>query len=70
MEKKRFIRFIVIVGFLFFFDFTSVAFGISDVYKENIYKLENLKPVDSVLKVKIGDRAPQFTLPAVSGEKV
>jgi len=70
MGKKRFIRFIVIVAFLSIFDGAPEAFGVSDAYKENIYKVENLKPVDSVLKVKVGDRAPQFTLPAVSGEKV
>jgi peroxiredoxin (alkyl hydroperoxide reductase subunit C) len=29
-----------------------------------------LKPIDSVPKLKVGDRAPNFTLPAVSGEKV
>jgi peroxiredoxin (alkyl hydroperoxide reductase subunit C) len=70
MEKKRFIHFIVIVAFLSIVDVIPEAFGVSDAYKENIYKVENLKPVDSVLKVKVGDRAPQFTLPAVSGEKV
>lgn len=30
----------------------------------------HLKPVDSTLKVKVGDRAPDFTLPAVSGREV
>ena len=29
-----------------------------------------LKPIDSILKVKVGDRAPDFTLSAVSGENV
>ncbi len=29
-----------------------------------------LKPTDSVLKVKVGDVAPDFTLPAITGEKV
>ena len=29
-----------------------------------------LKPVDSRLAVRVGDRAPDFTLPAVSGRKV
>jgi peroxiredoxin (alkyl hydroperoxide reductase subunit C) len=29
-----------------------------------------LKPTDSVLKVKVGERAPDFTLPAVRGDKV
>jgi peroxiredoxin len=42
----------------------------SEAYKDNIYQTGNLKPVDSVLKVKAGDPAPDFTLPSVSGEKV
>jgi len=44
--------------------------GKSDVFKENIYDPGTLKPRDSVLKVKVGDRAPDFILPAVSGGKV
>jgi len=39
-------------------------------FKESIYKVGKLKPRDSVLKVKVGDRAPDFTLPAVGGGKV
>ncbi|MFZ0728312.1 MAG: peroxiredoxin [Desulfobacterales bacterium] len=46
------------------------AFGVSEAFKENIYNPGNLKPVDSRLKVKIGDPAPDFTLPAVAGQKV
>jgi peroxiredoxin (alkyl hydroperoxide reductase subunit C) len=42
----------------------------SEAYKDNIYQPGNLKPRDSVLKVKVGDPAPDFTLPSVSGEKV
>lgn len=39
-------------------------------FKNNIYNPGILKPTDSKLKVKVGDRAPDFTLPAVSGGKV
>lgn len=39
-------------------------------FKESIYKGEKLKPRDSVLKVKVGERAPDFTLPAVASGKV
>jgi peroxiredoxin len=39
----------------------------SDVPQESIYRVGKLKPVDSVLKVKVGDKAPEFTLKAVSG---
>ena len=49
---------------------TTPAFGISAAYKGNIYDTGHLKPIDSELKVKIGDKAPDFTLPSVAGEKV
>ncbi len=42
----------------------------SAAYKDNIYDPGQLKPIDSKLKVKIGDAAPDFTLPAVSGGKI
>jgi peroxiredoxin (alkyl hydroperoxide reductase subunit C) len=44
--------------------------GVSDVLPENIYNPGNLKPIDSTLKVKIGEEAPDFTLPSISGEDV
>jgi peroxiredoxin (alkyl hydroperoxide reductase subunit C) len=46
------------------------AFALSDAYKNNIYNPGELKPVDSVLKVKVGEPAPDFTLPSISGERV
>jgi len=46
------------------------AFGASAAFKENIFNPGQLKPIDSELKVKIGDPAPDFTLPSVSGGKV
>ena len=49
---------------------TSNAFGISDAYKNNIYNPGILKAMDSYVKVKVGQKAPGFTLPAVAGEKV
>lgn len=49
---------------------TNSVFGLSDVYKNNIYNMGQLKPVDSVLKVKVGDPAPDFSLPSISGEKI
>jgi peroxiredoxin len=70
MDKKRFGCFLFGLGSLMFFASLSAGQTISDAYKGNIYDVGTLKPVDSVLKVKVGDRAPDFTLPAVSGEKV
>jgi peroxiredoxin (alkyl hydroperoxide reductase subunit C) len=46
------------------------AFGASAAYKDNIYNPGQLKPIDSELKVSIGEPAPDFTLPSVSGEKI
>ena len=46
------------------------AFGASSAYKDNIYNPGQLKPIDSELKVSVGEPAPDFTLPSVSGEKI
>lgn len=46
------------------------ALGASAAYKDNIYNPGQLKPIDSELKVSIGEPAPDFTLPSVSGEKI
>jgi peroxiredoxin (alkyl hydroperoxide reductase subunit C) len=50
--------------------FVATAFGGSEAFKDNIYNPGQLKPVDSTLKVKIGEPAPDFTLPSITGEKV
>ena len=42
----------------------------AEVAQEQIYVQKNLKPVDSVLKVKVGEKAPDFTLPSISGKQV
>lgn len=49
---------------------TGIAFALSEAYKNNIYNPGLLKPVDSMVKVKVGSPAPDFKLPSVSGEKV
>ena len=46
------------------------VFGASAAYKDNIYNPGQLKPIDSQLKVKVGDPAPDFTLPSVAGEEI
>jgi peroxiredoxin (alkyl hydroperoxide reductase subunit C) len=70
MQKKRLVHLIFITEVLSIFIFIPIAYGLSDAFKENIYKVGTLKAIDSKLRVKVGDRAPNFTLPAVSGEKV
>jgi peroxiredoxin (alkyl hydroperoxide reductase subunit C) len=44
--------------------------ALSQPLKDMIYNPGVLKPIDSTLKVKIGDPAPDFTLPSVSGDQV
>ena len=46
------------------------AFAASSAYKDNIYNPGKLKPIDSQLKVKVGELAPDFTLPSITGEKI
>lgn len=46
------------------------GYGRSDAFKENIYDQGPMKPRDSRLKVKVGEKAPDFSLPAVSGGRV
>ena len=38
--------------------------------QQMIFDPGHLKPVDSELKVKVGDPAPAFSLPALSGERI
>ncbi len=57
----------LVAGLVFLAD---QAFCASDEFKHNIFNPGTLKPIDSLLKVKIGDPAPDFTLPAVSGGKI
>lgn len=63
--KTKTILIVLIICF-----FTSSAFALSEAYKNNIYNPGELKPVDSVLKVKEGDAAPDFTLKSVSGKMI
>jgi len=70
MGKKRLVNPMLIAVAVSVFAFIPKVYAVSEAFKENIYKVGVLKPVDSVLKVKVGDRAPDFTLPGISGEKI
>jgi peroxiredoxin (alkyl hydroperoxide reductase subunit C) len=61
---------IPIVGVLIMLVAITSAHSASDAFKGNIYDPGQLKPTDSTLKVKVGDLAPDFTLPSVSGETI
>jgi peroxiredoxin len=67
--KKRFIEalslcfVIILVGM-------APAYGQVPGFSDNIYQVGTLKPTDSIPKLKVGEAAPDFTLPAVEGGKV
>ncbi len=61
---------VLVFGMISAFLWSATAFGLSDAFKNNIYNSGILKPTDSVLKVKVGDKAPDFSLPVVSGERI
>jgi peroxiredoxin (alkyl hydroperoxide reductase subunit C) len=46
------------------------VFGQSGELGKNVYDMGRLKPIDSELKVKTGQPAPDFTLPSVSGKDI
>jgi len=52
------------------FIMVNLVFAQSEELKNNIYNPGKLKPRDSILKVKAGQPAPDFTLSAVSGKKI
>ncbi len=64
MKKKT------LLAVLFVCFFSAGAYALSEAYKDNIYDPGALKPVDSVLKVKVGEKAPDFTLRATSGKMI
>jgi len=60
----------LVAGVLFFFCFSVPAWSLSEAFKEKVYNPGQLKPTDSTLKVRVGEPAPDFTLPSVSGGPV
>lgn len=50
--------------------FAGHVFGLSEAFRGNVYDMGHQKATDSVLKVKVGEPAPDFTLPSLSGDTV
>ncbi|MGA2403369.1 MAG: peroxiredoxin [Syntrophobacteraceae bacterium] len=63
-------RYAVFWAFLSVLLCATAAFSDSEQLQRKIYQVGELKPVDSQCKLKVGDRAPGFTLPSISGERV
>lgn len=50
--------------------FGSLAYGASEQFKGRIYPVGKIAAADSKLKLKVGDRSPEFSLPSLSGGTV
>lgn len=61
---------VTLVTVIVLLQISVAALALSETLRDNIYNPGKLKPIDSVLKVKVGDMAPEFVLPSVSGEKI
>lgn len=70
MKKRLMIISCLVGAVLLIMPEVQSAFALSDAYKDNIYNPGVLKATDSALKVKVGGKAPDFALKAVSGERV
>ena len=68
MKKRSCLVALLEIMLVFFLN--TASHGLSNAFKDNIYNPGKLKPTDSVLKVRVGERAPDFTLPAVSGGQI
>ncbi len=60
----------VFIAMMFFVHAEIVRADEPKNYRELIFEPGQLKPLDSELKVRIGEAAPEFTLPSIQGEKV
>jgi peroxiredoxin len=70
MNRRKGLFFGSVIVLTYIFAAVNTGYSLSDAYKDNIYDPGTLKPVDSVLKVTVGEKAPGFTLRALSGGSV
>jgi peroxiredoxin (alkyl hydroperoxide reductase subunit C) len=70
MVRRRYGLLIWAVGLATIFVWISAAHSQTQKFKESIYQVGKLKPRDSVPKLKVGEEAPDFSLPSVRGGKI
>lgn len=58
------------VCFLVVFLLNGTADPVSGALTEGVYDVGTLKPIDSILAVRVGEKAPNFTLKTISGNEV
>ena len=70
MKHDVFIQRVVTLLAVVVLFFLPAASGAGAEFEDYIYDPGVLAPTDSVLKVMVGDEAPDFTLPSIAGENV
>lgn len=70
MLLKNKVHFISALGIILLLCSSTSAQTLSEQFKGKIFDPGQLKPFDSVTTLKIGNRAPNFTLPSLSGENI
>jgi len=68
-QKKKLKALLLLCVFALMGGVTAV-YGQSTGFSDNIYPVGKLKPTDSVPTLKVGDVAPDFTLPTVEGSRI
>ncbi len=61
---------VCLVGMVIALTAAATVHGQGADFKKNIFPVGKLKPTDSILRVKAGEKAPNFSLPAVDGGRV
>ena len=60
----------LLAGAVLIFGVVNAAYGASEQFNGRIFSVGPLKPIDSQMTLKVGDKAPDFKLPSLSGEDV
>ena len=67
--KQSHLIFLIILAMTIFF-WAGFVHAQSDICKESVYQVGILKPRDSNTTLKVGDKAPDFSLPSLGGLKI
>ncbi len=69
LKVRTWLAAVTIAG-IFLLVFSSALYAVSEQFQGKIYQVGKLKPIDSKSRLKVGGKAPGFTLPSVSGDPV
>jgi peroxiredoxin len=70
MVRKRLTVSVLCLFAVLFFRLCLSSFQVHGETPNTVYQVGQLKPIDSQSTLKVGDEAPDFTLPAIDGSKI